>query len=671
MIKIIVVIITLLFSSIATTAVYHKTKQADINYYQGKAYFDRGEFKKAIPYFEKAVTIDPFKKEAIRTLAYCYQWSNRHKEAIEYFKDALERDPKDYKMKKAFADTLSWQGNYKEAIRIYLEVYGATKDYQVLKDLARVYLWDKQFKKSREILETLLVKYPKDIDLRLFYAEVLLYSRDFTAAEDVIRDIIKNSPDNIKARIYLGDLLSYYGHYPQAMEIYNQIILLHNDPVAREKLAGVLSWDRQYDESIKAYDRLLEQKEDFSIRRQKARVLGWAKRYREALKEYAKILSQTDDPAARFEMLAKKSYWDGHIKSAIDYYSKLIGLEPRNSEAMFDLSQIYSYQAMWNKAVLEYNRLLYFYPNHFRAKEGLEKIKIIRSDMAFETGYEYLEQKSLSRDTDVDKHSVFGDLGFYLNENLNLGVQYKFTTRSFTDFDRLTESEGRFDLNYVNNPNWRAGAYYDLIGYSRGINPMHTFGANAGLRVMDFANAAFFYDRKRLENNSTVIRKRLYSDNFKGRMDFDFNYRLKAGAEYTFMDYSDGNYNHQPALDLLYLISLDPKRLSLKYRYFYQNYRKKLTDYFSPKGFSTNAANLSWRHFLNKEEIFFGANDLYYELGYQASVDSKNIVCHNFNAAFYWDISKRLNLNLTFSQTESSASVYKDKSLVMRLKYYF
>ena len=113
MIKIIVVIITLLFSSIATTAVYHKTKQADINYYQGKAYFDRGEFKKAIPYFEKAVTIDPFKKEAIRTLAYCYQWSNRHKEAIEYFKDALERDPKDYKMKKAFADTLSWQGNYK------------------------------------------------------------------------------------------------------------------------------------------------------------------------------------------------------------------------------------------------------------------------------------------------------------------------------------------------------------------------------------------------------------------------------------------------------------------------------------------------------------------------------------------------------------------------------
>ena len=122
MLKLIAVIVALIFSSIATTAVYNKTQQADINYYRGKAYLERGEFRKATPYFEKVLTIDPFRKEAIRNLAYSYQWSNRHKEAIAYFRDAIQRYPQDYKIKKAFADTLSWQGYYKEAIEVYLEV---------------------------------------------------------------------------------------------------------------------------------------------------------------------------------------------------------------------------------------------------------------------------------------------------------------------------------------------------------------------------------------------------------------------------------------------------------------------------------------------------------------------------------------------------------------------
>ncbi len=571
MVKIIIVILTLIFSSLATTAVYQKTQQADINYYRGKGYFERGEFKKAIPYFEKAVTIDPFKKDAIRDLGYAYQWSNRHEEAIAYFKEAAQIDARDYKIKKALADTLSWQGRYKEAIALYLEVIKNTRDTAVMKDLARAYSWDKQFDKAREILQEIIAKYGDDIELHLLYAETYLYNQDYTSARDIIQGVLKKNPENIKARIYLGDISAYQGDYPEAIAIYRQAIALSNDRLAREKLAAVLSWDKRYRESISLYDLLLAEKEDDLIRRQKARVLGWARQYKESLAEYRKILASGYDPLIELEMLAKEAYWNGRIRTAINFYSKLIEKDPRNSEAIFDLSQVYSYQSMWSEAESRYNHLLYIYPNNFRGKEGLEKIRLIRYSPLGRFGYEYLEQTSFSRDMDVRKHSVFGDFSLYLNEHLNLGVQYKFSTRSFSDFGRVIENEGRFELNYSNNPDWRASAYYDFIGYNRGINPMHTFGANMGARVFDFMNASFFYDRKRLENNSTVIRKRLYSDNFKGRLDFDISYRLKAGAEYTFMSYSDGNYNHLPALDLIYLISLEPRKLSLKYRYFYQN----------------------------------------------------------------------------------------------------
>ena len=122
---------------------------------------------------------------------------------------------------------------------------------------------------------------------------------------------------------------------------------------------------------------------------------------------------------------------------------------------------------------------------------------------------------------------------------------------------------------------------------------------------------------------------------------------------------------------MLYLFSLDPKQLSLKYRYFYQNFRNKQSDYFSPKGFSTNSLCLNWKHHLTKEEIFFGADDFYYDLGYEVSCDSTGIVGNKFSGELNWDISKRLNFNIRASVTNSSAGVYRDKNIMANIKYYF
>lgn len=510
--------------------------------------------------------------------------------------------------------------------------------------------------------------------LREEAVENLAYSCQWTQrhkeAIRLFKDIAAKNPDDYKIKFDLAQTLSWEGNYAEAISLYEEVLKSGYNRRVKEKLADVLSWDMQYERALKLYDELLREKEDWRIRRQKARLLGWMKRYAEALREYRAAVNIASEPLLELEMRAKQAYWDDRVKEAIKDYTLLIREEPRNLEAMFDLSQIYSYQSMWPRAIQQYSRILDISPGHSGAKEGRQKAQLIAAHPYLKSGYEFFEADSQARDSDIRKHSFFNRYGYPINDNLNLEADYRFTGRSFADFKDVRENEGRLGLVYLSSPDWQAGGFYDFILYNNTIRTMHMFGADINLRVCDMGISHFSYARERLENNSSVIRNHLYSDNYKERFDLDVNKRFKLGADYLYSYFSDTNFKHEPGFDALYYFSFDPRRLSLKYRYFYRNFRKKVNDYFSPKGFSTNALNLNWRHFLNKEEVF-GTDSLYYGLSYEISVDSKNIVGHKFSGELNWDIGKRLNLNIKGSLVNSSASVYKDRGLIAGLKYYF
>lgn len=469
------------------------------------------------------------------------------------------------------------------------------------------------------------------------------------------------------AEAYIAD-----GDYESAIEEYREV--LKNDPgniEARAALADILSWNKKYNEALALYDEILKDNEAPEIRLQKARVLGWAREYDKSLKEYQRILDNNYSEAVEVEMRAKRAYWNNRVKRAIKYYKELIEKDPKNVEAMFDLSQVYSYQSMWREAIEEYKRILGVSPNHFRAKEGLQKIELISTRVSLKSGYEFFEADSTGRDWDLKKHSFFSRFDCPVNDNLKLEIDHKLTERSFFDFGDVVENEGRIGVSYLESPDWRVSGFYDFIDYNKSIDIVHTFGGDLNFRVFDIGVSRFSFERERLENSSTVIRGNYYSDNYKERLDIDVNRRLKLGLDYLFSNYSDGDYRDEPGIDFLYYVSLEPRSFSVQYRYFYRVFDEKMPEYFSPHSFWTNKVSFNWRHFLNKEEIFFGADDLYYGLGYDVSVDSGNIVSHKFKAEFNRDISKRLNFNIEGSITNSSVNVYNDKSITAQMKYYF
>jgi len=210
------------------------------------------------------------------------------------------------------------------------------------------------------------------------------------------------------------------------------------------------------------------------------------------------------------------------------------------------------------------------------------------------------------------------------------------------------------------------------VSYNKDVDEcMHLFGGEMSSRIFDAGYFSCSYDKEELDNMSLVIRQHRYQNKFKPRIDINLTRDVKLGADYTYAYYSDDNQKNEPGFDIECLLSRDPLRFLVKYRYFYREFKTKVQDYFSPKGFSASTFTLNWRHYLNKEEIFYGANDLYYDLKYEVRIDSLYIVGNKFTWGLNWDWSKRLNFNIQGVVMGSSANVYNEKNIMMSVKYYF
>lgn len=637
-----------------------------------ETYLASGQHEKAIGVYRDILQKEPFNIEARIKLAELLSWVKLYDEAIKEYGRVLELDPGNIKALKGSAEVHYWKGDLDKAGDIYARLIALDpQDNDIYVSYGEILTWQKKYSEAIAVFGEAL-KDGRQGRSQLMYGRALLYSGQYQLAEDVFVEYLRKNPGDTEAKIYLADTYAYSKRFGEAIDLYEDVLADNQDIAVKEKLGDVLSWDKQYGRALDLYDEILSEKYSKRVHRQKARVTGWDRRYEEALAEYADILKKEYDKVIELEMQAKRYYWNGRVKSAISKFNELITKEPGNLEAMFDLSQIYSYQSMWQEALAQYREILRENPNHFRAAEGLQKAELISGHVLLDTYYRYFESDSPSRDADVRKHQLVNNVRVPLGKRSFIETDYILSGREFSDFENVVENEGRFKITYLDKPDLSLSGYYGLIGYNGGIDETdHIFGGDMTCRIADVGIFSFLYDRQRLDNNSTVIREHFHRNRFFGRIGLDLSRRLKLGIEHTYAFYSDDNSFNEPGLDVLYYLSFDPERLTVEYRYFYREFADKVPEYFSPKGFSTHRLSFNWRHFLNKEEIFFGANDIYYDLRYDISVDSTEIVGHKLSWKFYYDITKRLNFNVSGSVMGSSNAVYEESEFRAGIKYYF
>lgn len=615
------------------------------------------------------------KKELKELMGDSYMIEQDYDGSVKEYREVLGKDPQNIKVRVSLADVLSWQKKYDEAISEYLQALKFLKTSaegrEIKKKLAGVYVWKRDYLKAEALYQELTAQDPSDTKVVVALAEVFLRLGNTGESRRLLEGVLAKDPTNRDAKVLLGDVCVGNENYKKALALYNEALAEKYDRKVKAKIGDVESWTRDYREALKIYDELLTEKDDKDLRIQKARILGWGRKFRRARKEYQKILSQGPDELVSQEMDAKEFYWGNRIKRAIAAYKKLIASAPENAEAMFDLSQIYSYQSMWREATDQYKKLLAIFSDHFRANAGLRKVDLISSRPEMTSGYEFFKAHSGARDVDIHKNAFNNLLNVPLNMQTNLQLGYSLVRRSFLDHRDLTENQARIGLSYEKNPDWSAGGFFNLITYYKGIAPVYEFGGQFAFRTFDIGQMTLSQEQQRLENNSTVIERRLFQNNFKVRQDIDITKRWKAGTDYTFSYFSDHNRRNDVAGDTLYYLSLEPRALYVKYRYEFRNFRKIETDYFSPQEYSLHTISFRWKHFLNKEEIFFGANDFYYDAGYDLSFDSTGITSHQIMGGLTWDITKRLQIKGEGQYTISSTKIYEDAGAKGTVKYFF
>jgi hypothetical protein len=139
-------------------------------------------------------------------------------------------------------------------------------------------------------------------------------------------------------------------------------------------------------------------------------------------------------------------------------------------------------------------------------------------------------------------------------------------------------------------------------------------------------------------------------------------------------NYSDGNIRDEYGFDVAYFLFYEPRSLKAIYRYEHYGFDRQDTTYFTPGSFHTHILGLQWKHFLNKEELFWGANDTFYTLGYETrfDYDFEHEVGHKIKFGFGHDWNNRCTSRIEWSKTiYETSSIYAENSLMFYTAFYF
>ena len=328
--------------------------------YMGIIYDDRGEYDKAIDYYQRALKYDKNNVITYRNLALAYKHKGDLEEAAKTIEKGLDLDPGNINNQILLGNILYEKGDLTGAVMRFekaLEI--DSNNAAALYNMALTLL-----KKGDEVNAIEYLKRAGDADkigeiARLAYGKLgVIYTqrKDYDQAQKFLKLAISIAPKDPVNRYNLGIVYLNLNETDRAIEEFLQAEELgKNDVDLLENLGDAYFNMRKYDKSLDAYNRIL------AINSRNIRILSRvAEIYYEngeldkAYDLYKKItVLEPVSENARVAFLNMGNVLDDaqRYNEAIEAYEKALAIDPKDSSTLYNLGIVYKHMGKGELAI--------------------------------------------------------------------------------------------------------------------------------------------------------------------------------------------------------------------------------------------------------------------------------------------------------------------------------
>jgi len=601
---------------------------------------------------------------------YSLERLGRYAEAIPVITDLYQRYPNDLEVKWTYARILGFGGHWKEAVKAFdelcstecsteqlmtyahvLQSQGA--DPEVLEYMKKLADAHKDNKEIESIYISMLTWHKQGPDtssstggmkiVQPITTETLVGEQKFDEALSQLDDILKTSPDDETALLWKARILSWRGKTTLSVSVYQKLIQDHPD--------NVLYY------------------------RESARVMGWAGNTSGSIALYDLACQRfPNDQALHTEALAKKAYYNNLFFHAEQAYHQWLALEPDNPEALFDLGQIHARSHQYGAASRDYEDILFKYPNNPQAQEVLDKARIYDRDWRVEGGFLRDEQNGKTRQVDARLYDAYEHLEKSFLGNMTFGIttdQMEYSFPGPLSTVQRYRYAATLEQDFLPDTYWKAG--YGLSNSSNDNKKLQYPNAEVQFPFLtERLLLNLSYQRDDFIQNEAMLAEHLQEDRYRARATFTPIKPIEIGVDEAHSHFTDGNSEDNFGGDIGWNILYDPNRLTVRYRWQEWRFKEIEPNYFSPKDFPSQRISLEWEQFLNKNKLYWGANNFSYFLHYEYIMDSGNQRGHAGGIGFNWAINKRLTLRIEAKRIYyEHPGIYADDQEIISLKFVF
>ncbi len=365
---------------------------------------ERGEWRKAIPYLERAHQREPANLEVLHDLAAATSWAGQYDQSIPFYRELVRRSPDVPALRLQLARVLSWAGRTTEAVTEYIYyVSRRPSDLSARVELGRLLAQQKSYSGAQEQYEEVLRVQPRNVAARFGRAQILAWSAQLRPALAEVDKALEIQPRHFDARTLKAYLFAWLGEIEQSKELF--LALERENPKSSDvreglkylaeleeagapapppptppgpveptalELAQKAVAEQRYEEAIALYrEHLTKSPEDADAQLALARVLSWDRQYAASesiLRDWVKEHPNNPEGVTH---LARVLSWSGMLQESIEQYRRALALRPQDSGLHLELARVLSWVKDYPASLDEYRTAAHLDPENIEAQRGV------------------------------------------------------------------------------------------------------------------------------------------------------------------------------------------------------------------------------------------------------------------------------------------------------------